>query len=134
MAISQQLRKRIEEVADDLNFELYGPKGCPPWGTKFVDMEQTTTEVGDTLSCVMLSKELQRQAEAEGHPAGKCGGCGEPIPFKGCRAAARRPAWRDRLAGILRALQAVSQGFFSLTPKLWKSRRMTRPVQAYSAR
>jgi hypothetical protein len=81
MAISQQLRKRIEEVADDLNFELYGPKGCPPWGTKFVDMEQTTTEVGDTLSCVMLSKELQRQAEAEGHPAGKCGGCGEPIPF-----------------------------------------------------
>jgi len=81
MAISQQLRKRIEEVADDLNFELYGPKGCPPWGTKFVDMEQTTTEVGDTLSCMMLSKELQRQAEAEGHPAGKCGGCGEPIPF-----------------------------------------------------
>jgi hypothetical protein len=81
MAISQQLRKRIEEVADDLNCELYGPKGCPPWGTKFVDMEQTTTEVGDTLSCVMLSRELQRQAEAEGHPAGKCGGCGAPIPF-----------------------------------------------------
>jgi len=81
MAISQQLRKRIEEVADDLNFELYGAKGCPPWGTKFVDMEQTTTEVGDMLSCLMLSKELRRQAEAEGHPAGKCGGCGEPIPF-----------------------------------------------------
>jgi hypothetical protein len=119
MAISQQLRKRIEEVADDLNFELYGLKGCPPWGTKFVDMEQTTTEVGDTLSCVMLSKELQRQAEAEGHPAGKCGGCGEPIPFQevaGRLLDARRGeiAWQESYGRCKRCRKA----FFPSLPSL----------------
>jgi hypothetical protein len=82
MVISQQLQARIEALADELNQELYGPKGYPPWGTKFVEMEQRTGEVGDALACAMLSRELQRQAEAEGHPAGKCGGCGEPIPFE----------------------------------------------------
>lgn len=81
MAISQQLQARIEEVAALLRTEIHGPRGCPPWGTKFVEMEQETTEVGDALACAMLSQELRRQAEAEGHPAGKCGGCGEPIPF-----------------------------------------------------
>jgi hypothetical protein len=119
MAISPQLLKRIEEVAEDLNFELYGPKGCPPWGTKFVDMEQTTTEVGDALSCVMLSKELQRQAEAEGHPAGKCGGCGEPIPFDevaGRLLDARRGeiAWQESYGRCKRCRKA----FFPSLPSL----------------
>jgi hypothetical protein len=82
MAISQQLQDRIEALAAELRKELYGPKGYPPWGTKFVEMEQQTGEVGDALACAMLSQQLQGQAEAEGHPAGKCGGCGEPIPFE----------------------------------------------------
>ena len=60
MAISQQLRDRIEAVAAELRQELYGPKGYPPWGTKFVDMEQQTGEVGDALACAMLSQELAR--------------------------------------------------------------------------
>jgi hypothetical protein len=81
MAISQQLRERIEAVAAELRHEVHGPRGCPPWGTKFVDMEQETTEIGDAIACAMLSQELQEQAEAEGHPAGNCGGCGKPIPF-----------------------------------------------------
>ncbi len=82
MAISHQLQDRIGALADELRKELYGPKGYPPWGTKFVEMEQQTGEVGDALACAMLSHGLQEQAEAEGHPAGKCGGCGEPIPFE----------------------------------------------------
>jgi hypothetical protein len=119
MAISPQLRKRIEEVADDLNFELYGPRRCPPWGTKFVDMEQVTTEVGDAVSCVMLSAELQRQAEAEGHPAGKCGGCGEPIPFDevaGRLLDARRGeiAWQESFGRCKRCRKA----FFPSLPSL----------------
>lgn len=82
MAINQQLQARIEQMAAELRGAIYGPRGCPPWGTKFVDMEQETTEIGDALACAMLSQELQRQAKAEGHPAGKCSGCGEPIPFE----------------------------------------------------
>ncbi len=82
MAISQQLRGRIEAVAAELNRELYGPKGYPPWGTKFVEMEEQTGEVGDALACAMLSRSLREQAETEGHTAGKCSGCGEPIPLE----------------------------------------------------
>ena len=81
MAISQQLRVRIEALAAELRRELYGPKGYPPWGTKFVEMEEQTGEVGDALACAMLSQGLREQAETEGHAAGKCGGCGEPIPL-----------------------------------------------------
>ena len=81
MAISQKLRRRIKEVAADLRKEIYGPRACPPWGTKFVDMEEETGEVGDALACEMLSQYLHEQAEAEGHTDGKCSGCGEPIPL-----------------------------------------------------
>ena len=42
MAISQQLQERIEALAAELRKELYGPKGYPPWGTKFVEMEEQT--------------------------------------------------------------------------------------------
>ena len=82
MAISQQLQGRIEALAADLRTELYGPRGCPPWGTKFVEMEEQTGEVGDALACAMLSQGLRQQAETEGHTAGKCSGCGEPIPLE----------------------------------------------------
>ncbi len=82
MAISQQLRERIEALAAELRKELYGPRGCPPWGTKFVEMEEQTGEVGDALGCAMLSQGLREQAEIDGHTAGKCSGCGEPIPLQ----------------------------------------------------
>src|SRR5512135_2289187 len=81
MAISQQLQDRIEALAADLRKELYGPKGYPPWGTKFVEIEEQTGEVGDALACAMLSQSLREQAEREGHAAGKCSGCGEHIPL-----------------------------------------------------
>jgi hypothetical protein len=82
MAISRHLQKRIEELAVELRKELYGPKGYPPWGTKFVEMEEQTGEVGDALACAMLSQSLRDQAERDGHTAGKCSGCGEPIPLE----------------------------------------------------
>ena len=60
----------------------YGPQGYPAWGTKFIDIENQTAEVGDAIACEMLSQSLQEQAEAAGHHDGKCGGCGEPIPLE----------------------------------------------------
>ena len=82
MAMNQKLRERIEALAAELRRELFGPKGYPAWGTKFIDIENQTAEVGDALACAMLSQGLQEQAEAAGHHEGKCGGCGEPIPLE----------------------------------------------------
>lgn len=81
MAFSEQLRERIAAVEAELRRELWGPKGYPEWGTKFTEMEERTGEVGDAIACAMLSETLKKQAEAEGHTEGKCGGCGEPIPL-----------------------------------------------------
>ena len=81
MAMDAKLQERVEELAEELLRYLYGPKGCPAWGTKFVEIEEQTGEVGDALACAMLSRGLRKQAEEAGHPAGKCGGCGEPIPL-----------------------------------------------------
>ena len=82
MAISTQLQEQIKAVATELRKELWGPKGYPPWGTKFVEIEEKTGEVGDALACALLSEGLPEQAEAAGHEAGKCSGCGEPIPLE----------------------------------------------------
>jgi hypothetical protein len=82
MALDSKLLERIEELAGELLRDLYGPKGCPAWGTKFVEIEDQTGEVGDALACAMLSRGLRTQAEEAGHTAGKCGGCGEPIPLE----------------------------------------------------
>jgi hypothetical protein len=82
MAISNELRGRVEDIARELRKDLWGAKGYPPWGTKFVEMEEKTADLGDALACVLLAQTLQEQAEQEGHAAGKCGGCGEPIPLE----------------------------------------------------
>ena len=81
MAMNEKLRKRIRALAAELRFEVFGPEGYPSWGTKFVDIENQTAEVGDAIACELLSQGLQEQAETAGHPDGKCGGCGEPIPL-----------------------------------------------------
>lgn len=50
MAISPHLQDRIDALAAQLRKELYGPKGYPPWGTKFVEIEEQTGEVGDAFA------------------------------------------------------------------------------------
>ena len=82
MALDTQLQERIEALAEELLRDLYGSARCPVWGTKFAEIEEQTGEVGDALACAMLSRSLRHQAEAEGHVAGKCSGCGEPIPLE----------------------------------------------------
>jgi len=82
MAISEALRKRIKGMTTELRREMWGPGGAPAWGTKFVDIEDQTGEVGDAIACALLSEGLQEQAEAAGHAAGKCSGCGEAIPVE----------------------------------------------------
>lgn len=82
MAISEALRERITGMTAELRREMWGPSGAPAWGTTFAEMEDETGEVGDAIACALLSEALQKQAEAAGHAAGKCSGCGEPIPLE----------------------------------------------------
>ncbi len=82
MAISEALLERITGMTAELRREMWGPNGAPAWGTTFAEMEDETGEVGDAIACVLLSEALQKQAEAAGHAAGKCSGCGEPIPLE----------------------------------------------------
>ena len=81
MAMSRELRERIMGMTAELRREMWGPSGVPPWGRSFAEIEDETGEVGDALACGLLSEGLQEQAEAAGHAAGKCSGCGEPIPL-----------------------------------------------------
>lgn len=82
MAISEALRERIKGMTTELRREMWGPSGAPAWGTTFNEIEDQTGEIGDAVACGLLSEGLQEQAEAAGHMAGKCGGCGEPIPLE----------------------------------------------------
>ncbi len=82
MAISEELRDRMAGITAELRQGLWGAKGYPAWGTKFVEIEEQTGEVGDAIACALLSVGLREQAEGEGHAEGKCGGCGEPIPLE----------------------------------------------------
>ena len=45
MALDTRLRERIEALAEALLQDLYGPKGYPAWGTKFVEMEEQTIAI-----------------------------------------------------------------------------------------
>jgi hypothetical protein len=81
MALSEKLRDRIRALSAELRREVYGPQGYPAWGTKFIDIENQTAEVGDAIACELLSQSLAEQAEAAGHQDGKCH-CGEPIPLE----------------------------------------------------
>ena len=80
MALNEKLRDRIRAFSAELRREVYGPQGYPAWGTKFIDIENQTAEVGDAIACELLSQSLQEQAKAAGHHDGKCR-CGEPIPL-----------------------------------------------------
>jgi hypothetical protein len=110
MAMNGQLRVRIKALAAELRFELFGPDGYPAWGTKFIDIENQTADVGDALACEMLSQGLQEQAEGAGHGDGKCS-CGEPIPFgelagRILQAKRGEAAWRESYAECKRCRKA----------------------------
>lgn len=56
MAMDAKLRQRVNELAEELLRDLHRPKGYPAWGTRFVEIDEQTGEVGDALACAMLSQ------------------------------------------------------------------------------
>ena len=119
MAISKELRERIKGMTAELRREMWGPNGAPAWGTTFAEIEDETGEVGDAIGCALLSEGLQKQAEAAGHAAGKCSGCGETIPIEeiaGRLLQAKRgeAAWQESYGRCKRCRKA----FFPSLPSL----------------
>lgn len=80
MAMDAKLRQRINKLAEELLRDLYGAKGYPAWGTKFIEIEEQTGEVGDALACAMLSHSLRKQAEEAGHQEGAIPFCVAGFP------------------------------------------------------
>lgn len=73
-------RPYLEGVAKSLVDRIYGPDG-PPWGTKFVELEDLVVELGKVLQQSMMAQALTRQADsfAKLEPAaGDCPSCGRP--------------------------------------------------------
>jgi hypothetical protein len=119
MAINEALLERIKGMTAELRREMWGPSGAPAWGTTFAEIEDETGEVGDAIACALLSEGLQKQAEAAGHTAGKCSGCGEPIPLEeiaGRLLQAKRgeAAWQESYGHCKRCRKA----FFPSLPSL----------------
>ena len=99
MAISQQLQERIEALAAELRYEVHGPRGCPPWGTKFVDMEQETTEIGDARVTTMAIA-ARTAAGRAGHPRDRSPqdrSCHHPIPDEQPRSNGLPWPWRRKM-------------------------------------
>ena len=71
-------RAYLQGVAKNLVDRIYGPDG-PPWGTKFVELEDLVVELGQILQKSMMDQALGRQASGfqKLEPqAGECPGCG----------------------------------------------------------
>ena len=82
MAISRELRERIKGMTAELRREMWGPSVRTTLGNEALPRSKTRRAKSATpVACGLLSEGLQEQAEAAGHAAGKCSGCGEPIPL-----------------------------------------------------
>jgi hypothetical protein len=62
-AISAQTQARLREVAAEVRELLYGEAGCPEWGTKFREIEQTGMSVGLELARLVMEQTVATQAE-----------------------------------------------------------------------
>lgn len=60
--LTPEVRQRLAEVAREARRLVYGEHGCPPWGTKFVEMEADAKEVGHEFIRLLLEQTADDQA------------------------------------------------------------------------
>ena len=75
-SLSPSLRKLVQEVAEKVVVELYGPDGAPALGTLFDAIETAGVNVGDAVARAVIEQAAQRQANQI--PAETCR-CGEHL-------------------------------------------------------
>lgn len=61
--ISAETQARLRDVAAELRELIYGEAGCPEWGTKFREIEQTGMSVGLELARLVMEQTVAVQAE-----------------------------------------------------------------------
>lgn len=72
-SLSPSLRKLVQEVAEKVAVELYGPEGAPEWGTHFDAIETAGVDVGDAVARAIIEQAVQRQANQAPAPVCRCG-------------------------------------------------------------
>lgn len=60
--ISPETQSRLQEMAAEMRGLLYGAAGCPEWGTKFREIEQTGMSVGLELARLVMEQSVAVQA------------------------------------------------------------------------
>jgi hypothetical protein len=81
LRVVEELKSRLEGVAKNLVFEVYGPDGMP-WGTPFSELEDVSVELGQCLSRMIMEEAAGRQADqtAQSPPEyAVCPTCGRPV-------------------------------------------------------
>jgi len=79
--VVEDLKSRLEGVAKNLVFEVYGADGMP-WGTPFSELEDVSVELGRCLSRMIMEAAAGGQAEqtSDAPPEYEvCPTCGQPV-------------------------------------------------------
>jgi hypothetical protein len=72
MAISSEIQKQVEEVAQQIRRKFYGGRGSPVSGTiLFEELEDQASALGDAVACEIMQQVLQEQADDD-HPEARC--------------------------------------------------------------
>ena len=61
--LSERVKQRIASCQAEVREILYGEAGCPPWGTKFAEIERVAMSVGEELSRELMSAAAAKQSE-----------------------------------------------------------------------
>ena len=63
MGIEPEVQAQWQALAAQVREKLYGPDGCPEWGTKFREIEQQGMSVGLELARLVMEQVVQAQSE-----------------------------------------------------------------------
>lgn len=78
MTIEKEMQCRIQEISVQLCREMYGEDECPPWGTRFSQIEDDAVAVADAIGREVLQNLLTKRAAQVSHATLPCPDCGGP--------------------------------------------------------
>jgi hypothetical protein len=77
MTTSTSVADEIKAIAAELRKKMYGERGYPEWGTKFVEIEERSCEMADAIGRELMEQLVAEQAKHAPHIAA-CYACGRP--------------------------------------------------------
>ena len=61
--IEPEVQEWLRAAAAQVREKLYGPEGCPEWGTKFREIEATGMSIGLELARLVMEQSVSVQSE-----------------------------------------------------------------------